>query len=101
MFSANGTWARPRLRAVDDYDLTIMNSADASRFTRRPQLDALVGTWGNVGAATPEAKLADVRRLRNHLRAVADSRAGWVIFTKARHRPPSPLRRGRARLDRT
>jgi putative membrane-bound dehydrogenase-like protein len=49
-----------------------------------PQLDALVRKhWGSVKAATPEEKLAEVRRLNNDLRAfTGDRSAGHVLFTK-------------------
>jgi putative membrane-bound dehydrogenase-like protein len=49
-----------------------------------PELDALVRKhWGNVGPATPEAKLADVRRLNNDLRAgPGDANVGRTLFAK-------------------
>ncbi len=50
-----------------------------------PQIDALVRKhWGNLKAATPEAKLADVRRLNNDLRAFdnGDRTNGHTIFAK-------------------
>jgi len=49
------------------------------------QIDALVRKhWGNLKAATPEAKLADVRRLNNDLRAFdnGDRNNGHAIFAK-------------------
>jgi len=81
-------WAAVLLRAVDDgripvNDLTIDELRDV-RALHAPELDALVGKhWGNVGPGTPEAKLADVRRLNNDLRAgPGDPGAGWALFTK-------------------
>jgi putative membrane-bound dehydrogenase-like protein len=49
-----------------------------------PQLDALVRRhWGRLEAATPEEKLAEVRRLNNDLRAApGDATAGKVLFEK-------------------
>ena len=48
------------------------------------ELDAIVlKQWGNVRGATPEAKLAEVRRFNNDLRAGAgDLKAGQILFTK-------------------
>jgi putative membrane-bound dehydrogenase-like protein len=49
------------------------------------QIDALVRKhWGNLKAATPEAKLADARRLNNDLRAFdnGDRTSGHAIFAK-------------------
>ena len=50
-----------------------------------PALDALVlRHWGRFGPATPEERLADIRRLSNDLRAApGDAAAGAVLF--ARH----------------
>ncbi|MBL8851561.1 MAG: c-type cytochrome, partial [Planctomycetaceae bacterium] len=49
-----------------------------------PDLDALVKKhWGNLAAASPEEKLAEVRRLNNDVRAAAgDAAAGKLLFTK-------------------
>jgi len=49
-----------------------------------PELDALVKKhWGNLAAATPEEKLAEVRRLNNDVRAFpGDAAAGKLLFTK-------------------
>jgi putative heme-binding domain-containing protein len=39
--------------------------------------------WGNLRSATPEEKLAEVRRFNNDLRATAgDSKTGRVLYTK-------------------
>ena len=48
------------------------------------QLDALVKKhWGNLSAATPEEKLAEVRRLNNDVRfAAGDPAAGKALFKK-------------------
>jgi len=48
------------------------------------ELDAIVRKqWGNIRGATPEAKLAEVRRFNNDLRAGGgDLKAGQILFTK-------------------
>ena len=95
-----------RQRAVDvllarkDAARALFESVDAGRVTAAmlsveqvrqtelhhdPQIDALVRKhWGNLKAATPEAKLADVRRLNNDLRAFdnGDRTKGHTIFAK-------------------
>jgi len=51
---------------------------------RAPDLEALIHKhWGSVRGATPEEKLADVRRLNNDLRAApGDPKAGRLLFAK-------------------
>jgi putative heme-binding domain-containing protein len=81
-------WAAELLRAVDvgripAADFTIDELRDVAAL-HSPEVEALVHKhWGNVGPATPEAKLADVRRLNNDLRAgPGDQSAGRALFTK-------------------
>lgn len=49
---------------------------------KNPRIDALVRKhWGNIGAGTPEEKLATVRRLSNDLRAApGDKASGQRLF---------------------
>lgn len=81
-------WAIKLLRAVDagsvpakDFttDELFLGAAHGDR-----DLDGLVRKhWGTVRGATPEARLAEVRRLNNDLRAgTGDPTAGRAIYTK-------------------
>src|SRR5262249_24079285 len=81
-------WAGLLLRAVDGgqipaKDFTMDELLPVAAHGDR-DLDALVRKrWGNVRGATPEEKLAEVRRLNNDLRAGAgDAKAGRALFTK-------------------
>jgi putative membrane-bound dehydrogenase-like protein len=49
-----------------------------------PKIDAMVAKhWGRVQSATPEEKLAEVRRLNNDLRAAeGDPKSGHLLFKK-------------------
>src|SRR5262249_12555885 len=67
-------WATDLLRAVDTGQIPaadfLIDELRGVAELHAPQLDALVRKhWGNVAPATPEEKLADVRRLNNDLRA--------------------------------
>lgn len=81
-------WAAALLHAVDAGQIPAGDFAiDELRGVTElhaPELDALVRKhWGNVAPATPEEKLADVRRLNNDLRAgPGDAGAGRLLFTK-------------------
>jgi putative heme-binding domain-containing protein len=76
------------LRAVDRGQVAVKDVAveqlrPVALFQDR-QLDELVRKhWGSVRAATPEEKLAEVRRLNNDLRAIpGDSRRGRELFAR-------------------
>lgn len=80
--------ARAWLTAVDRSEIkpevTPVDQIRRVALLNDPDLDALVKKhWGNLAAATPEEKLAEVRRLNNDLRAAAGDRAaGKLLFTK-------------------
>jgi putative heme-binding domain-containing protein len=81
-------WALRLLRAVDEGkipagDVSVEQVRTVARHNDR-QLDALVRKhWGALQPATPEEKLAEVRRLNNDLRAApGDSRRGRELFGK-------------------
>ncbi|MFO1093633.1 MAG: PVC-type heme-binding CxxCH protein [Planctomycetaceae bacterium] len=80
--------ARAWLTAVDHAEIkpevTPVDQIRRIALLNEPDLDALVKKhWGNLAAATPEEKLAEVRRLNNDLRASAGDRAaGKLLFTK-------------------
>src|SRR5262249_1490479 len=65
-------------------EVTLDQVRPLARFTDA-RIDALVRKhWGNLKAATPDEKLAEVRRLNNDLRAGdGDPRRGREIFRKA------------------
>jgi putative heme-binding domain-containing protein len=80
--------ARAWLEAVDrgeiKPDVTPVDQIRKVALLNDADLDALVKKhWGNLAAATPEEKLAEVRRLNNDVRAATgDAAAGKVLFTK-------------------
>jgi putative membrane-bound dehydrogenase-like protein len=82
------SWATALLRDVDAGRIPAaefpIDELRGVASLQSPELDALVRKhWGNVAPATPEAKLADVRRLNNDLRAgPGDAIAGRALFTK-------------------
>ena len=81
-------WAALLLKAVDAGRIPPKDFAADDLFAAKEHadqnLDALVRKhWGNVRSATPEEKLAEVRRLNNDLRAASgDAKAGRTLFTK-------------------
>ncbi len=88
VLTSRRTFTRALLVAVDagripvaDVPLESVRSLDQFH---DPRLSALVAShWGRLKAATPEEKLAEVRRLNNDLRAgVGDARRGREIFRK-------------------
>ena len=70
-------------RRIAATDFTTDELLPIATFADR-EIDAIVRKqWGNVRGATPEAKLAEVRRFNNDLRAGGgDTRAGQILFTK-------------------
>lgn len=76
------------LNAVDGGEipaaLTPLDQIRQVGFFRDEELDALVGKhWGRLQTATPEEKLAEVRRLNNDLRAGSGNPgAGRLLFMK-------------------
>lgn len=79
-------WAKLLMDAVENgriqaKDVTV-DDLHAVALHKDPQLNERVRKlWGNVGPATPEEKLAEIRRLNNDLRAAAgDPRAGQALF---------------------
>jgi len=82
------TWANDLLQAVDAGGVGAKDFALEELFAvtahNDKELDALVRKlWGNVRGATPEEKLAEVRRLNNDLRAGAgDPKNGRSLFAK-------------------
>jgi putative membrane-bound dehydrogenase-like protein len=81
-------WALAFLRAID---ATRLSAKDISVEQLRPvagrkdsRLNELVRKhWGNVAPATPEVKLAEIRRLNNDLRAAAGNPLrGRELFTR-------------------
>jgi putative membrane-bound dehydrogenase-like protein len=85
---ARRTWAYRFLRGVEEGKFPAaavsLDQVRTVALHRDARLDALVRKhWGNIRAATPEEKLAEVRRLNNDLRAGAgDPRRGRALFTK-------------------
>lgn len=81
-------WAALLLRAVEQGRIPANDFATDDLFAvaahKDRDLDALVRKhWGNVRGATPEERLADVRRLNNDLRAgPGDPKAGRVLYAK-------------------
>jgi putative membrane-bound dehydrogenase-like protein len=81
-------WALALLGAVDAGRVPAKDFASDELYVvaahEDRDLDALVRKhWGNVRGATPEEKLAVVRRLNNDLRAgPGDAKAGRALFTK-------------------
>jgi putative heme-binding domain-containing protein len=81
-------WAAVLLRAVDAGRVSSKDFAPDELFAiaghHDKSLDALVHKhWGTVRGATPEEKLADVRRLNNDLRAGSgDPKIGKALFFK-------------------
>jgi putative membrane-bound dehydrogenase-like protein len=81
-------WARRFLQAVDEGRIKAsdvgVEDLRAVALLGDPLLDPLVRKhWGTVRAATPEEKLAEVRRLNNDLRAgTGDPRRGRDLFRK-------------------
>jgi putative membrane-bound dehydrogenase-like protein len=82
------SWAGRFLHAVDAGTVpateVTVEDLRAVAVHHDPALDELVRKhWGNVRVATPEEKLAEVRRLNNDLRAgPGDLRAGRGLFAK-------------------
>jgi putative membrane-bound dehydrogenase-like protein len=82
------TWALALVQAVDHGDLPATAvSLEQIRRTAlfdSPPLRQLVGKhWGRLQSATPEEKLAEVRRLNNDLRAAAgNAQSGRALFKK-------------------
>ncbi len=80
-------WTRDLLNLVDtkalDADAIPVFELRRVAQHKDEELDALVQAhWGNVGGGTPEALLAEMRRLNNDLRAQpGDPKAGSLIFT--------------------
>jgi putative membrane-bound dehydrogenase-like protein len=81
-------WAISVLKAVDSGRVPVKDFSPEELFAatahRESDIDALVRKhWGNIRSATPEEKLADVRRFNNDLRAAGgDKAAGKILFTK-------------------
>jgi mono/diheme cytochrome c family protein len=81
-------WAAPFLKEIDRGRFAVkdvsIESVRAVALHQDRQLDALVRKhWGNLAPATPEVKLAEVRRLNNDLRAgPGDTLRGRELFTK-------------------
>ena len=81
-------WAAILLKSVDAGRISAKDFAAEELFAVKAygdqDLDALVRKhWGNVRSATPEEKLAEVRRLNNDLRAATgDTKIGRTLFTK-------------------
>src|SRR5205085_8404387 len=82
------SWAGLFLRAVDagavPADEFTVEDLRAVAAHQDHALDELVRKhWGTIRTATPEERLADVRRFNNDLRAgPGDPRAGRELFTK-------------------
>jgi putative heme-binding domain-containing protein len=82
------TWAKDLLHAVDAGRIPAKDFAPEELFAvaahQDNDLDNLIRKhWGNVRGATPEEKLAEVRRLNNDLRAAAgDPKNGRALFAK-------------------
>src|SRR5262245_8004369 len=80
--------ARMLLRAVDRGRVPAKDFTPEDLFAVTAHGDADLNAavrkqWGNVRGATPEEKLAEVRRLNNDLRAgTGDAKAGKVLYTK-------------------
>jgi putative membrane-bound dehydrogenase-like protein len=81
-------WASTFLRAVDSgviaaKDVPLEELRAVPGHGDRALNELVRKHWGNVYTATPEEKLAEVRRLNNDLRARAgDSRSGHELFRK-------------------
>jgi putative membrane-bound dehydrogenase-like protein len=81
-------WAGITLRAVDAGRIPAKDFSADELFAvaghQDKELDALVRKhWGNVRGATPEERLAEVRRFNNDLRAAkGDITNGKALFTK-------------------
>jgi putative membrane-bound dehydrogenase-like protein len=81
-------WAAILLKAVDAGRITAKDFAVEELFAAKAHgdrdLDTLIGKhWGNVRSATPEERLAEVRRLNNDLRAApGNAKTGHALFTK-------------------
>lgn len=80
--------ARKWLMAVDQGDIpaavTPLDQIGQVAILEDDQLDAIVlKHWGKLSGATPEEKLAEVRRLNNDLRAgTGDPESGRLLFRK-------------------
>ncbi len=86
--SARTETCLPMLEAVasgqiprDDFDLPEL--AAIARLGSEPVDRAVLKIWGKIAQATPEERLAEVRRLNNDLRAATgDARKGRELFAK-------------------
>ncbi|MFM8477119.1 MAG: c-type cytochrome, partial [Planctomycetaceae bacterium] len=81
-------WARELVEAVDqgDFPASVVSLEQIRRTALfdSPPLQQLVSKhWGRLQSATPEEKLAEVRRLHNDLRAAAgNAESGRALFKK-------------------
>ena len=82
------SWAAQALVAVDEGELPAKDFAPAelrlvAEHGDRTLDDLVRKHWGTFLAATPEEKLAEVRRLNNDLRAASgNAKAGKTLFTR-------------------
>ncbi len=82
------SWAREWLALVDQQaikkDSVTLEQVRRLALLNNEQINVLLAKhWGKLAAATPEEKLAEVRRLNNDLRASAgDAQSGKQLFNK-------------------
>jgi putative membrane-bound dehydrogenase-like protein len=68
---------------IDSREVTVADLQPVARFGDVRLEERVRKLWGRVRSATPEEKLAEVRRLANDLRAGSgDARAGRLLFEK-------------------